>query len=1017
MTTRSASEENPELIPIPGRSAEAPGPRFWRSLEELAGTPEFQEYLAREFPSQASEWTDPTSRRNFLRLMGASLALAGVAGPGCAIQPPETIVPYVKQPEQVVPGKPLFYASAMTLGGFATGILVAQHMGRPIKIEGNEDHPASLGATDVFMQAATLGLYDPDRSRVVLRNGRVSTWDDFVAILINERQAKIAKKGAGLHILTETITSPTLAHHLEELLKELPEAKWHQHEPVSRDNARAGAKLAFGQDVEPIHHFDKADVVFALDSDFLNQGPAKLRDARAFAARREPEHEAGMNRLYVVEPSPTITGSMADHRLPVPARKIVAIARAVAQAIGVAGVTARGEPPVPEAWLKTLVADLKAHRGASLVLAGEGQPPEVHALTLAINHALGNIGQTIEFIAPVEANPVDQKASFLELVEAMKKGQVDALLILGGNPVYTAPADINFAKLLDRVRFSVHLGLYEDETSAHCHWHIPEAHFLESWGDARAFDGTAAVQQPLIRPLYGGKTPLEIVAVLRGQPSPSGLELVREYWQSRKLADDFESFWRSALHDGVIPQTKAEVKSVTLQPLQPPAAEPKDEGGLEILFRPDPTIYDGRFANNGWLQELPKPVYRTTWDNAAMMSKRTAERLGLTINAMESRTDEVELTYRGRKLRLPAWIVPGQADDTITVHLGYGRTAAGRVGTNLGANAYALRTSDAPWFDGGLEARRTGATLRIATVQHHFNMEDRDLIRVATIDAFRKDPHVFQAVEHETPGEEEPPRSKSLFPDPSYQWKHEAGEGNAWGMAINLNTCIGCGACVIACQAENNIPVVGKEQVVAGREMHWIRVDRYYEGDDANPKVYHQPVPCMHCEKAPCELVCPVAATVHDAEGLNVMIYNRCVGTRYCSNNCPYKVRRFNFLQYSDQRTPSLKLLNNPDVTVRSRGVMEKCTYCIQRLTRARIEAEQQNRTRVLDGEVQTACQAACPTRAIVFGNLNDRSSEVVRLKEGPRNYGLLSELNTQPRTTYLAKLTNPNTSPEMKAE
>jgi molybdopterin-containing oxidoreductase family iron-sulfur binding subunit len=635
----------------------------------------------------------------------------------------------------------------------------------------------------------------------------------------------------------------------------------------------------------------------------------------------------------------------------------------------------------------------------------------VHALAYAINHVLGNVGKTVEYIDPVEAEPADRAAGLKELVADMRAGKVATLAILGGNPVYDTPADLEFGEALEKVKTTIRLGLYDDETSQRCQWHIPEAHALESWGDALAFDGTATIIQPLIAPLYGGKSAIEFVASLAAGGSRQGLDLVQATWKGRNPGGNFDAFWRKTLRDGVVAGSAAKPKSVTLKsPLSLPALAPEPAGSsFEVVFRPDPTVWDGRFANNGWLQELPKPVSQLTWDNAALISPRTAEELGLRTDLFYGESDFIELTFSGRtRLRIPAWVVPGQADGVITVHLGYGRTRAGRVGTGAGFNAYSVRGSDAPWIATNVTAVKTGKTFTLANAQHHNTMENRELVRIAPLDEYEKHPHFAQERDHHVT------RELTLFEDPLPQHRRDpvdeggGGEGNAWGMAINLNTCIGCNACTIACQAENNIPIVGKEEVLKSREMHWIRVDRYYEGDRDDPKIHHQPVPCMHCEKAPCEIVCPVAATTHSAEGLNEMTYNRCVGTRYCGNNCPYKVRRFNFLQYSDETAPSLKLMRNPDVTVRSRGVMEKCTFCVQRINAARIVAEGEDR-RVGGNEVVTACQAACPTRAIVFGNLNDRTADVVKHKASPRNYSLLAELNARPRTTYLAKLTNPN--------
>jgi molybdopterin-containing oxidoreductase family iron-sulfur binding subunit len=1000
-----------ELDVLRDRPEGAGGPRYWRSLEELAGSPELREQMKLEFPSWAEEWDDPASRRHFLRLMGASLALAGVGG--CAFQPPESIVPYVKAPEEVIPGRPLFFATAAPSEGFAVGILVESHEGRPTKIEGNPDHPASLGSADPTVLASILDLYDPDRSRVVTHNGRVSTWDDFQRMLIVARERKLANKGAGLRILTESVASPTLRRQLDALLEAFPEARWHVHEPVGRANARQGAVAAFGAAVETVPDFGKADVVVALDADFLAWGPSRLRDAQAFAARREPNGGGGsatMNRLYAAEPTPTITGAMADHRLRAPAHRIASIARAIAREVGVEGV--EGEAPAGAGdWIKAAVGDLKARKGRGLVVVGETQPPEVHALGHAINAALENVGKTVDYHPALDTRPSQDGSTLADLVRDIDAGKVDLLLILGGNPVYDAPADVDMAGALapidgkDKVETIIHLGLANDETAERCHWHVPAAHYLEAWGDLLAFDGSTTIQQPLIAPLYGGKSAIELLAILLGDVTRSSLDIVRETWSKRGLKGDFETAWRKALHDGIVAGTAAEAKKVAIQTdfgrsLGKAAAEPT---GLELIFRPDPTVWDGRFANNGWLQELPKPFSQLTWDNAALMSPSTAKRLGVKFN------DLVELDFQGRKLRAAVFEVPGQADDSITLTLGYGRTRGGRVADGAGFNAYALRTTQAPWFGTGLAVRPTGETYSLASRQAHFNMvadaqaERRELIRHATLEEFRKEPKFARELdENVTDDLSLYPESPDKGADPYWNY--------AWGMAINLNTCIGCNACVVGCQSENNIPIVGKEQVLANREMHWIRVDTYFEGPDADEPIatHHQPVPCMHCEKAPCELVCPVEATMHDAEGLNVMVYNRCVGTRYCSNNCPYKVRRFNFLEYNDNSSPSLKLLRNPDVTVRSRGVMEKCSYCIQRITKARIEAEGQDRP-IRDGEFQTACQQACPTKAIVFGNINDPKSAVSKARADDRNYALLAHLNTRPRTTYTAKLTNPN--------
>jgi MoCo/4Fe-4S cofactor protein with predicted Tat translocation signal len=997
-----------DLAALRKRLAGAPGPEYWRSLEELAGTPEFEEFLHREFPENASEWLDPKGRREFLKLMAASLALAGVSG--CSTAPPvEKIVPYVRQPEEMIPGKPLFFATAATLGGIATGVLVESHLGRPTKIEGNPEHPASLGSTDAFTQAAILTLYDPERAQVATRAGRISTWSDFLNAFARELEAQRLKRGAGLRILTETVTSPTLAAQLRQVLREFPAAKWHQYEPAGRDNAREGARLAFGEYVDTIYRFDRADVILSLDSDFLCSGPGAVRYARDFASRRRGEK---MNRLYVAESRPSNTGAMADHRLPFGAAGIGALANELAHRLGIAapGRVSIFVNAAERKWIETASHDLEAHRGACLVVPGEHQPPVVHALCHAINAALGNVDRTVSFIAPVEAQPLNQTESLAELAREMEAGVVDVLVILDANPVYTAPADLEFARHLSRVPFRAQMSLYADETSQLCHWHIPESHFLESWGDAKAFDGTVSIQQPLIAPLYTTVSKHELLAAMLGQLGKSSYDIVREYWTAttRRSGADFEKFWRRTVHDGVMAGTTHAPRRVTLRGeyrQSSAGASSKLEirnsklgtggagSGLEIVFQPDPTIYDGRFAQNGWLQELPKPLTKLTWDNAAWVSPALAAREGL------RNGDVVELRYQGRTEEAPVWVMPGQPDGSVTVHLGYGRAHAGRIGTGRGFNAYKLRTSAAPWFADGLEIRKTGRRYPLATTQSHHSMEGRALVRAATLEEYEKHPHIFHEMGHE------PLPALTIYPPHKY-------EGYAWGMAVDLSACNGCGACVVACQAENNIPIVGKTEVARGRAMHWIRVDRYYAGELDDPETFVQPVLCMHCENAPCEVVCPVAATVHSSEGLNDMVYNRCVGTRYCSNNCPYKVRRFNFLEYSDLRTPSLKLMRNPNVTVRTRGVMEKCTYCVQRINAARITAEKEGRS-IRDGEISTACQAACPAQAIVFGNVNDPQSRVSQWKAEQRSYGLLAELNTRPRTSYLGRLRNPN--PELE--
>lgn len=962
------------------------GDAYWRSLEELAGTKEFQEYLGREFPENASEWTDAVSRRNFLKFMGASLALAGVAA--CTRQPEEKIVPYVRQPEEIVPGKPLFYASAFTLGGYATGVLVESHMGRPTKIEGNPEHPASLGGTDVFSQASILCLYDPDRSQAVTYNGDISSWSQFseAVRLVMTVESLPPQSGKGLRFLTEAISSPTIVSQFDQLLQKLPGAKWYQYEPNSRDGVYEGTRLALGQPADTIYRFENAEVVVSIDSDFLNCGPAHLRYIRDFTSRRKVRSgQTSMNRLYAIETTPSNTGAKADHRIPVRARDVLTVVSEIASLLGITGYVFDHNT----SWIAAMVQDLQQHRGTAIVIAGDHQPPAVHALVHAINSKLGNIGKTVFHIDPVIANTSNSVESLRTLTQEMNAGQVQTLIILGANPAFTAPADLDFSRALMKVPLRIHQGLYEDETSNLCHWHIPETHYLESWGDARSYDGTASIVQPLIAPLYEGcKSKIELLATFAGTPDASAYKMVREYWMGQNSAGDFERFWRKSVHDGVIANTASPIKTpnVNLQPQIQAQKQPK-ESGVEILFRMDPTIYDGRFGNNAWLQELPKPLSKVTWENAVYVSPATAQKWA-TENG-----DVVEIEVQGKKLKGPVWLLAGQPDDCVTLHLGYGRPKAGKVGTRIGFNPYLLRSTSTLWSTSGAAVRKTGEHESVACTQNHHVMEGRNIVRSGTLQQYLANPDFVH--EHAEEG------GHSIYPD--YEYK-----GYAWGMAIDQSACVGCNACVIACQSENNIPVVGKTEVLRGREMHWLRIDRYYQGNFENPATYFQPMLCQHCERAPCEPVCPVTATMHSSEGLNEMVYNRCVGTRYCSNNCPYKVRRFNFFLYSDLKTPSIKLGRNPDVTVRTRGVMEKCTYCVQRINYGKSEAEKQNR-RVQDGEVVTACQQACPAEAIVFGDVNDPNSKVAKLKKESLNYGVLTELNTAPRTTYLAVLRNPN--------
>lgn len=993
--TRADAGTELTLAEARAQLAKARGRQYWRSLEDLAASDRFARMMEREMPRHAAavaEW-DPIDRRDFIRLMGASMALAGLTA--CTKQHPEKIVPYVIPPEELVPGKPLFYATAAPHAGYGIGVLAESHEGRPTKIEGNPKHAASLGGTDLFAQTSILDLYDPDRSQVFLNHGRVSTWDAFVRDMEQALVPLQLGRGLGLRILTDTVTSPTLAALLGQVLERFPEARWHQYDPLHDDSAVAGVKLACGEVVGLRYDFGKAKVVVSLDGDFLGRGPGRVRYAHDFAAGRNVvAGPAEMNRLYAVESTPTLTGASADHRLIVRPSQVEQVARAVARGLGIDAKVAEGPQPW-DAWVESLVRDLKRHRGQCIVVAGEQQPPVVHALALAIQDALDCLGKTVFAIEPVEAQPALHQESIKDLAAAMDAGQVQVLVMLGGNPVYQAPADTRFAEALAKVKLSVHVGPYEDETSRLCHWHIPEAHYLETWGDIRAYDGTVSIQQPLIEPLYSGKSLLEVASVLVGRTARKSLDVVQDYWKERlgKPAD-FDVQWRRWLHEGTVPGTAAAPKSITLKSglasgeATVPALTARD---LEVVFQPDASVWDGRYANNAWLQEIPRPLTKVVWDNVILLAPQTAAYRRLKNGFL------LELNLEGRQVAGPVFIVPGHPEEVATVYLGGGRTAAGRVGNGTGFNAFAIRSTRTPWI-GVAEGRDTGANREVVTTQEHNSLEGRHHYRTASLAEYQRDPGFVR--HHDEFGA----TPITIMPGHPEIYK----QGNQWGMVINLNACTGCNACLAACQAENNIPVVGKEQVGKGREMHWIRVDRYYAGDPAQPDTYLQPLTCMHCENAPCEAVCPVAATTHSNDGLNQMVYNRCVGTRYCSNNCPYKVRRFNFLKFADHTTPSLKLQRNPDVTVRSRGVMEKCTFCVQRISEARIEAKKQGRL-VAEGEVVTACQQACPTKAIVFGDINNPDSAVSAYRQSPLNYGMLVELNTRPRTTYLARVTNPN--------
>jgi len=968
-----SEKESLNIAEIRARLAGRQGKDYWAALGDLADDPSVRKFL--DGP-ESEGWDKSVTRRQMLKYMGASLAFAGLSA--CTRQPIEKIFPYAEMPERLVPGKPMFFASALTRQGVARGVLVESHMGRPTKIEGNPRHPDSLGSSDTFLQAEILNLYDPDRLKAILQEGRISTWPAFLADMRSSLEHFKATRGAGFHLLTETVTSPTEAALIRKLLARFPEARWHQYEAAGRDAARAGAQLSFGRAADAIYRFDRAERIVALDSDFLFSQPGSIRYTRDYAKARQGQGDR-RNRLYSIEPTPTVTGSMADHRFTTRASEVENVADHLARRHG-AGGNPRGHAP---AWIDAVAKDLLSHRGRAVIVPGEFQTARVHALAHAMNRAIGAVGETVLFIEPVEAEPVNQMESLRELHRALWKGSVELLVMVGGNPIYAAPGDLQFSEALMRAGKRVYLGGHRDETARVCHWAIPQAHELETWGDAKAFDGTVTIQQPLIAPLYDGKSPLELLSAFAEEFPATAHEAVKNHWKG-PLGLGVETAWRNAVEAGVVDGTAH--RPLWLLPKDAPTSSAKPSDAIEFSVRPDSSVWDGRFSNNGWLQELPRPVTSLTWDNVAQISAADASRLSV-VNGQQ-----LEIENGGRKVLVPAWITPGQADGTISLTLGYGRKYAGRLGSNTGVSVEHVRPSTSAWiFAGALRVARKKVAL--STTQEHHKMEGRAPVRVQSHGAGHKEESAHgQDKEHPT-----------LLPVPPTR-----SEKYAWAMAIDLDACVGCNACTIACQAENNIPIVGKAQVAKGREMHWIRVDRYEEGPDANPQLLHQPVPCMHCENAPCETVCPVGATTHSEEGLNEMTYNRCVGTRYCSNNCPYKVRRFNFYQFADVKTETLKMMRNPDVTIRDRGVMEKCTYCVQRINVARIDAEKAGED-VKEGAFQTACQQACPATAIVFGNLLDKDSAVSKARESDRHYGLLTELNTRPRTTYLARVRNIN--------
>lgn len=1040
--TEPKETANETLIEIARRKlADSRGQHYWRSLEELAETKEFQDWVEDEFPNRQSLLG--VDRRDFLKFMGASMLLAGLGGCRGYFLPQQKIVPHVKALEDRVAGGILEYATAASSMGYAIGVLAKSYEARPIKLDGNPDHPAIDGHSDPvrrtkgldsITQSTLLELYDPERIKEVslLAGGQVNIadWNTFFQKVRKDFDA-LRGDGDGLRILTLPSSSPTLAAQMAEMRRIFPKMQWHQYEPINRDSAFDGALMAFGEPVDTVYRFDLADVVLSLDSEFLTQLPGSVRYAKDFMNRRRAEENGGsMNRLYAIESVPTVAGANADHRLAMKASEVLDFTAALAERLGVAGASGVKPKSVPDKWMQALVADLQAHPGRCIVVPGDQQPAEVHALAHAINAKLGNVGQTVRYIEPILA-PETRTGSLRSLVKDMSEDKVKILLVVGANPAYDAPKDLNFAAALAKVPLTIYLGLQHNETADLCAWRLPQSHFLEEWSDGRAFDGTASIVQPLVSPLYENRSLHDVLSGLMGKPD-TAYDLVRATWKPH-ASGDFEKNWQEWLNKGVIPGTEAADKNPALKANFAAGIASTTKSGLEIVFRPDACLWDGRYANVGWLQELPRPLTTLTWDGVALLSPKTAGQLGV------ANEDLVTITYKGVTVDAPVWVLPGHPDDVVGLQTGYKRTKGGIIGTDVGLyNAFAMRSTANLWADYGVEIAKANKIYALSACQTHHSMEGRNLFRSENLaDLGKEKEHADGHGEHH----DEP----SMYPDQVFP---EPWNGAKWAMTIDLNTCIGCNACVTACQAENNIAVVGKVQVKRGREMHWIRVDRYYRVREngkvedatqnnsqlADPQrndpdlldsnaieTVFMPVNCMHCELAPCEPVCPVAATTHSHEGLNMMVYNRCVGTRYCSNNCPYKVRRFNYFNFLDRKdypnwkqpwdrikADSLLLVNNPNVTVRGRGVMEKCTYCVQRINAARITAKKERR-KIRDGEVTTACQDACPTGAIVFGDIGDPESRVSQTAHSERNYTLLAELNTRPRTTYLKRLRNPN--------
>lgn len=1049
------------------------GRKYWRSLDELAEKPEFRQWLEREFPAGASEFSDPVTRRHFVKIMSASFMLAGLglASTGCR-RPVEKLEPFGKQPaENYVYGLPQFYATSMPTRGGAVPLLAKSYDGRPIKVEGNVLHPDSNGGTDRWAQASILNLYDPDRVRRFTKGGTACAAEEAISFLDSLSKKFSSNDGQGLAFLMERSSSPSRSRMQKVVAKKFPQAKWYIHEAVDTDIHRRAASQAFGGSVQPYFNYDKAKVILSLDSDFIGGEEDAHNNIRKFVDGRRIENPGdSMNRLYVVEALMTLTGMNADHRLRLASNAIGQVAEAFLAEIGGSGGAAAPAGVDPK-WISECAKDLAANKGESLVVAGCRQPLAVHLLAHAMNAALGNVGKTV-VLHEVDDMQEGDLAAF-----AKDAAGFETVVVLGVNAAYGAPAALDITKVLEQIKGkTVRLGFFEDEMFPYSQWHLPLAHYLESWGDARTSDGTLVPVQPLIQPLFDGLTEIEALARIVGADKTSPYDIVRETFGEVSGKKD-DSAWREFLYNGFLGNSAAKAangsSNVNAGSAAKAVAVSKDS--LEVVFYRDYKVDDGRYSNNGWLQELPDPVTKLSWDNTVLLSRKTARELGV------RNFDVVEVKLGGRSVRGPIWVQPGMADYVIGLALGYGREWNGRIGYKVGFNAYPLRAS-LESIATGATISKTGETYPLSTTQNHWSMEGRPIVREGNINDYKEHPEFVANMNGEAP----PGGFKSMYPNP-FETNEKMGKPaghHQWGMAVDLTACVGCSTCVIACQSENNIPIVGKNLIARGREMHWMRIDRYYTGDVKkhnwdgfksdneafqdtdqqqfeewidDPQVVTQPMFCQHCEAAPCENVCPVNATVHDQEGLNLMVYNRCVGTRYCSNNCPYKVRRFNFLDYNKRSLEELKgpfyppfwakgafskflkdpqdptagmrrddewdlyeMVKNPDVTVRMRGVMEKCTFCVQRIQQAeiaqKVKARESGDVLVPDGAeskdptaLKTACQQACPAGALVFGNIADPNSKVSKLKAQQRNYSVLDFLLTKPRTTYLARLRNPN--------